>query len=119
MTVYVEPVAVPADHHGEGPVWVDSAEALFWVDVFEAPSIQRFRPATGDFVSWPMPSSICSLAPRRNGGFVAATANGFCRVTPGESVDVLADPTAGQERELLNDGRCDAAGSASGVPPSI
>jgi sugar lactone lactonase YvrE len=57
-----------------------------------------------------MPSPVCSLAPRRQAGFIAATAVGFCIVTPGKGVEVVCSPTAAAPRELLNDGRCDAAG---------
>lgn len=108
--VRVEVVSVPADRHGEGPVWLDTENALVWVDVFEEPSIQRFEPATGTFESWPMPAPITCLAPRRHGGFVAGMEGGFHFIAASGAVEFVADPTSAERLEILGDGKCDPAG---------
>ena len=46
-------VALEADL-GEGPVWDERAQRLYWVDI-KAPAIWRLDPATGATQSWPMP----------------------------------------------------------------
>src|SRR5438270_6555311 len=53
---------------GEGPVWSTREQVLYWVDI-NAPSLNRFDPATGRNVAYPMPASIGCLALRQRGGF--------------------------------------------------
>ena len=50
---------------GEGPVWSTREQVLYWVDI-NAPSLNRFDPATGRNVAYPMPASIGCLALRLN-----------------------------------------------------
>jgi sugar lactone lactonase YvrE len=56
---------------GECPVWSVAEQALWWVDI-NAPSLNRFDPATGVNRAEPMPSSIGCFAQRQDGGFVVA-----------------------------------------------
>jgi L-arabinonolactonase len=106
--VDIEVVAVPPDHHGESPVWLD--DSIVWVDVFEEPSIQQYQPIAGDFRSRAMSSPVASIAPRRGGGLVAATAGGFWLLGPEADSRVVADPTSAEPREMLNDSKCDSIG---------
>ena len=57
---------------GECPVWSTAEQVLYWVDI-NAPTLNRFDPATGINTAMPMPESIGSFALRRDGGFVVAT----------------------------------------------
>lgn len=108
--VRVEPVAVPNDHHAEGPLWVDADAALYWVDAFEEPSVQRFEPETGAFASWCMPAAITCLAPRKGGGLLAAMVGGFHFIGPNGVEELVALPDGMVEDEILCDGKCDCAG---------
>ena len=65
---------------GECPVWSIAEQALYWVDI-NAPSLNRFDPATGDNVAMPMPESIGSYALREGGGFVVALRSGIWLAT--------------------------------------
>lgn len=95
---------------GEGPVWSAAEQVLYWVDI-NAPSLNRFDPATGRNTAMPMPESIGCFALRRSGGFVVALRGGIW----------LAAANGGLERKIagapydtathrFNDGRCDPQG---------
>src|SRR5688572_21592194 len=60
---------------GEGPVWVARENALYWVDI-EQGLLFRWSQADGlRTITPPMP--LCSLAPRRDGGFVGGALDGL------------------------------------------
>ena len=61
---------------GESPVWCVDEQVLYFVDI-NAPSLNRFDPATGRNVAMPMPSSIGCFALRQRGGFVVALRDGI------------------------------------------
>ena len=56
---------------GECAQWNTAEQALYWVDI-NAPSLNRFDPATGGNTAMPMPESIGCYAFRERGGFVVA-----------------------------------------------
>ena len=95
---------------GECPIWSQAERALYWVDI-NAPSLNRFDPATGAHRSMPMPASIGSFALRQSGGFVVALRNGiwFANAHGALEQNVAAPPyEPGHFR--FNDGRCDPQG---------
>ena len=61
---------------GECPVWSVAEQVLYWVDI-NAPSLNRFDPATGRNTAMPMPESIGCFALRARGGFVVALRGGI------------------------------------------
>lgn len=94
----------------EGPVWSTAEQVLYWVDI-NAPSLNRFDPATGRNVAFPMPASIGCLALRQRGGFVVALRDGFWTVSANgtleaKRVDAPYDPA----HHRFNDGRVDPQG---------
>ena len=95
---------------GEGPVWIAEEDALFWVDV-KAPAVHRYDATSEEKTSWPMPEEIGCIAPREQGGFVAAFRSGFALLDLGSGV---ITPFGGPEAEFpgnrFNDGKCDARG---------
>ena len=95
---------------GECPVWSAAEQALYWVDI-NAPSLNRFDPATGRNKSMPMPESIGCFAPRRSGGFVVALRSGLWLARADGTLErKVADAPYDQAHHRFNDGRCDAAG---------
>ena len=95
---------------GECPLWSVDEGVLYWVDI-NAPSLNRFDPATGRNTVMPMPASIGCHALRAGGGFVVALRDGIW----------LADSRGRLERRVaaapydpttyrFNDGRCDPQG---------
>ncbi len=95
---------------GECPVWSAEERALYWVDI-NAPSLNRFDPASATNVSMPMPESIGCFALRAAGGFVVALRRGIWLARPdGTLTKKLADAPYDPSHHRFNDGRCDAQG---------
>ncbi len=96
---------------GEGPLWDEDEEALYWVDI-EAPAVRRYAPATGATESWPMPERIGCIARRRDrGGFVAGFKSGLAFLDlSGGRIERIGDPEPDLPDNRFNDGKCDGAG---------
>jgi sugar lactone lactonase YvrE len=95
---------------GECPVWSVADQALYWVDI-NAPTLNRFDPATGVNTAWPMPASIGSFALRMRGGFIAALRDGIWFVDrDGKPERKIADAPYDPAHHRFNDGRADAQG---------
>ena len=95
---------------GECPVWSVEEGALYWVDI-NAPSLNRFDPATGANVAMPMPASIGCFALRASGGFVVALRDGvWLARADGMLTRKLANAPFDPAHHRFNDGRCDAQG---------
>ena len=94
---------------GEGPVWVEREQALYWVDI-KGRRIFR-RSWEGELRSWQPPFPVCSLAPRASGGFVAGSENGFAFVDfEQERFQLHANPEPERETNRFNDGKLDRDG---------
>lgn len=66
---------------GEGPVWVASDQALWFVDI-KAPAIHRFDPATGAVRRWDAPAQIGWVLQYQDGGMIAGLQTGLARFDP-------------------------------------
>lgn len=91
---------------GEGPVWDAAAERLLWVDITGG----RVHTSTMDGATSTFQTStlVGAVAPRRAGGMVAATREGFAVITPdGVVEDRLPMLPDGQR---MNDAKCDSRG---------
>ncbi|WP_217352572.1 SMP-30/gluconolactonase/LRE family protein [Sphingomonas sp. ID1715] len=103
-----EPIAPVEAVLGEGPVWVERDQALWWVDI-KGPAIFRWR--DGHVDRWMPPLRIGSLAPARAGGFVGGTERGIRWIDPEQDVYALiVDPEAQLPDNRFNDGKVDRAG---------
>lgn len=95
---------------GECPVWSAAERVLYWVDI-NAPSLNRFDPATGSNRAMPMPSSIGSFGLRRDGGFVVALRDGIhLAEADGTLARRIAPAPYDPAHHRFNDGRCDPQG---------
>jgi len=95
---------------GEGPVWSSRDQALYWVDI-NAPSLNRFDPATGRNVAMPMPESIGCFALRQPAGFIVALRGGIWLAgADGALGRRIADAPYDPAHHRFNDGRCDRQG---------
>ncbi len=97
---------------GEGPVWVEREQALYWVDI-KGHQLHRHHHQTGAQHSWPLDAQLSALAPRAEGGFVAATRNGFALLefngdTP--HLQLLGGPEQDLPSNRFNDGKADPQG---------
>ena len=95
---------------GEGPVWSAHEQALYWVDI-NAPSLNRFEPATRHNVVMPMPCSIGCVALRERGGFVLALRDGMWLASPDGRLERKVSPAPyDPHHHRYNDGRVDPQG---------
>jgi sugar lactone lactonase YvrE len=96
---------------GEGPVWDQADQALYWVDGL-APSLFRLDHASGATKRWDLPArTVGSLAVRQAGGLILAMEQGFHVFDPDTgSLELLAAPMAGRDDLRFNDGKVDRAG---------
>lgn len=94
---------------GEGPVWVEREQALYWLDI---KGRRMFRLADRGLQEWPTPVRVGSIAPRESGGFIAGTDDGFYAIDlSGEPrFDPLVDPEEDRPRNRFNDGKVDRSG---------
>jgi len=102
-----------ADVHavlGEGPVWVAREAALYWLDI-KGRKIFRLGEEDGSFAQWPTPMRVGSIAPRRNGAFIAGTDEGIAVVDPGsDRFEIVANPEEALPGNRFNDGKVDRRG---------
>ena len=95
---------------GECPLWSGAEQVLYWVDI-NAPSLNRFDPATGANTVMPMPESIGCFALRRQGGFVVALRGGvWLARQDGTLTRKIAAAPYDPAHHRFNDGRCDPQG---------
>ena len=61
---------------GEGPVWVERDQALWFTDI-KRRKVHRYSPGTGEQRSWDAPEQIGFVLPRERGGFIAGLQSGL------------------------------------------
>src|SRR4030095_750837 len=66
---------------GEGPVWVERDQALWFTDIKRL-RIYRYDPATGDQQSWRSREQVGFVLPAESGGFIAGLQSGLHRFDP-------------------------------------
>jgi D-xylonolactonase len=101
-----------ADVHallGEGPVWVEREQALYWVDI-KGYKIFRLN-ADGERNEWSTPMRIGSLAPRAAGGFIGGTDQGIALIDlEAGRFEIIANPEEQLSHNRFNDGKVDRNG---------
>ena len=101
-----------ADVHavlGEGPLWVASEAALYWVDI-KGRKIFRLG-ARGEVEQWETPLRVGSLAARAGGGFIAGTEHGIAEIDLSSGrFAILHHPEAHLPDNRFNDGKVDRHG---------
>lgn len=95
---------------GEGPLWLASENALYWVDILQR-QVHRFQVTSGQRQTWTFDEAITSLVARQAGGFVATIPKGFAFLDLSSGT---IEPIAQTEAELpgnrFNDGKVDENG---------
>jgi len=95
---------------GEGPVWVERDQALWFVDI-KGHKVHRFHPASGDHKSYDAPCQVGWVLPADDGSFLAGLQQGLARFDPLDGrFDVIATPEAAIPGNRLNDATVDPAG---------
>ncbi|AQR73654.1 SMP-30/gluconolactonase/LRE family protein [Sphingomonas sp. LM7] len=95
---------------GEGPVWVERDQALWFVDI-KSHKIHRLDPATGATRSWDAPGQVGFLLPIESGGFVAGLQTGLSKFDERDgSFTHISSPEPDLPTNRLNDATVDPQG---------
>ncbi|MFL6734504.1 MAG: SMP-30/gluconolactonase/LRE family protein [Sphingomicrobium sp.] len=96
---------------GEGPVWVERDQALWFTDI-KKQKIHRFDPATGDKRSWDSPEQIGFALPAASGGFIAGLQSGLFKFDESNgSFTAVAEVETDLPGNRLNDAVTDPSGA--------
>lgn len=93
---------------GEGPMWDARSGRIAWVDILGR-RVHLTDPVTGATESVETPLHVGAIAPRANGGFVAALQDGFWVIGDGLARRIATVPES-RSGLRFNDGKCDPAG---------
>ncbi|WP_380879328.1 gluconolactonase [Sphingomonas sp. DBB INV C78] len=100
-----------ADRLGEGPLWSEAEQALYWVDIL-GQRLNRYHPASGAHRDWAMPDTIGWVIERQDGtGFVAGIGGKICLLSLDPfAITPIATLQPNHPGNRLNDAKADAAG---------
>ncbi|MBX2877104.1 MAG: SMP-30/gluconolactonase/LRE family protein [Saprospiraceae bacterium] len=106
-----EPIFHTKATHGEGPVWDEIHQELYWVDIPEG-RYYKGKPSTGASSTFMVGQDIGVLALRQEGGIVMAVRDGFGLYDASTQQLQLIEPSPEQENALVrfNDGAVDPYG---------
>lgn len=95
---------------GEGPTWVESENAIYWVDIKQN-NLHRLNIKNSEKKSWYFDVAVTSIAARPNGGLVCTIADGYAFVALETGT---LEPIVLNEKHIAinryNDGKLDAKG---------
>ena len=95
---------------GEGPVWVERDQALWFTDI-KKQQIHRYDPRNGSRRSWDSPEQVGFILPAEGGGFVAGLQSGLYRFDDRSGdFNLIAEVEPGIPTNRINDGVVDPAG---------
>jgi sugar lactone lactonase YvrE len=95
---------------GEGPLWQEQEQALYWVDI-EGECFHRYIPYIDQYETYQVGQPIGCLAFRASGGLVMAVRDGLGFWDwDTHQVTIITNPEAGREGTRFNDGRVDSQG---------
>ena len=95
---------------GEGPVWVERDQALWFVDI-KKQLIHRYDPNDGARRSWDSPEQVGFVLPAEGGGFVAGLQSGLYQFDERSGAfDLIVEVEPDIPTNRLNDGVVDPAG---------
>lgn len=95
---------------GEGPVWDENRQHLWWVDLLKG-KICCYSPADQTNKVYPAGEYTGAVALREKGGLVAALWSGFAFFDPDSGrIRKVTDPEPQKAGNRFNDGKCDSSG---------
>ena len=99
------------DHLGEGVLWDQQEQALYWLDVPMPSKLHRWYPDSGNYDSWEMPEMITSLAVREKGGLLVASHKGINHFNfNDDGLTRILEPEKNLQENRCNDGASDRMG---------
>lgn len=110
MSVEIKCVAPIRSKVGEGPVWDDRENCLWWVDI-PVGLIHRYDPATQKNITYEFGEPVGCLAVRKSGGLVVAAKSGFWFFDPkSDTREAIYNPESNLANNRFNDGTTDMQG---------
>lgn len=94
---------------GEGPVWDERDDCLYWVDIMRG-HVHRFDPDSGENTITEVGKHTGAVIPRTSGGFILATVDGFDILHADGRIDHFLDVDADEPDTRMNDAKCDNNG---------
>lgn len=95
---------------GEGPLWCDRDDTLYWVDIIDG-VVHAFEPTSEKTRSFPVNQYVSTVVPRRTGGLILALQHGIAAFdTKTGIVELIVNRIHGAATHRFNDGKCDPAG---------
>lgn len=95
---------------GEGPVWVQRDNALWFVDI-KTHQVHRYDPADASKTSWEAPEQVGFILPAERGGFVAGLQSGLYHFDQTNGAfDLIVEVEPDKPGNRLNDGVVDPSG---------
>ena len=95
---------------GEGPIWDEKKQVLYWIDILSS-KLYRYNPAKGKNKSYDVGQHVGTVVLRESGGFMLALRNGFAAFDAKKGkLEIINDPESHLTGNRFNDGKCDPAG---------
>lgn len=95
---------------GEGPVWVERDQALWFTDI-KRRKIHRYTPGSGEQRSWDAPEQVGFVLPRERGGFIAGLQSGLHAFDDATGTfELIEEVEPDRQGNRLNDGVVDPEG---------
>lgn len=97
-------------HLGEGPIWDEIKQKLWWVDILSC-RLNCYDPVTKENRSFDVGEQIGAAALRKKGGLILALKSGFAFFdVESESITPIENDFENAENTRFNDGKCDPMG---------
>ncbi|RJF94141.1 SMP-30/gluconolactonase/LRE family protein [Sphingomonas cavernae] len=98
------------DQLGEGALWSERDNAVYWVDIL-GPALNRLELSTGAVTRWPMSEPLGWVVERIGGGFIGGFKSGFAEIDLAPfAIRPIGDPEPEFPGNRMNDGKADAHG---------
>ncbi len=95
---------------GEGPLWDEREQVLYWVDILNS-KVYVYDPATGENRGLDVGQHVGTVVLREAGGLMLAVQQGFASFDPeSQDLSLIANPEAHVTGNRFNDGKCDPGG---------
>ncbi|MDB5824403.1 MAG: SMP-30/Gluconolaconase/LRE domain protein [Herminiimonas sp.] len=96
---------------GEGPLWSEREQALYWVDILGR-GLHRLIPASGEQRTWDFEEEISAVAERATQpGLIVTLRHGFALFDPAtEELTRLPEAESAMPGNRFNDAKCDRRG---------
>jgi sugar lactone lactonase YvrE len=106
----MQSLSVPQSLLGEGPVWDEQQQGIFWLDILNG-LIHCYHPLTEAYRRWSVPGMVGAISLCQDGRLIAALQTGFAFVDLETGVvEPIVDPESHLPDNRFNDGKCDPAG---------